>query len=243
LRTLAVFPFDHQTPDHVSQLMRFLDQLPRAEPFSPATNHAPVLVVPRIFEPEHCRRLIELYRQNGGEDSGFMREVDGQTVRMFDYGHKRRRDFHIKDDAVCQSCMVRIHDRLVPEIHKAFQFRATRMERYMVGCYDSATKCHFNSHRDNTTKGTAHRRFAVTINLNPEEYEGGDVWFPEFGTQLYRAPLGGALVFSCSLLHEVTKITRGQRYAFLPFLYDDEAARIRQENKRFVAKHADNQQT
>ena len=27
-------------------------------------------------------------------------------------------------------------------------------------------------------------------------------------------------MFSCSLLHEATRVTRGRRYAFLPFLYD-----------------------
>ena len=36
------------------------------------------------------------------------------------------------------------------------------------------------------------RRFAVTINLNSEEYEGGDLMFPEFGRAVYRAPTGGA---------------------------------------------------
>ena len=81
----------------------------------------------------------------------------------------------------------------------------------------------FKPHRDNTTAGTAHRRFAVTINLNAGDYEGGDLRFPEFGSRTYRAPTGGAVVFSCALLHEATPVTRGKRYAFLPFLYDDEA--------------------
>ena len=85
---------------------------------------------------------------------------------------------------------------------------------------------HFRPHRDNTTKGTAHRRFAVTINLNADEYEGGDLCFPEFGPRTYRAATGGAVVFSCSLLHEARPVTLGKRYAFLPFLYDDEAANI-----------------
>jgi predicted 2-oxoglutarate/Fe(II)-dependent dioxygenase YbiX len=38
------------------------------------------------------------------------------------------------------------------------------------------------------------------------------------------------VVFSCSLLHEAAPVTRGLRYATLPFLYDDEAARVRQAN-------------
>ena len=50
-------------------------------------------------------------------------------------------------------------------------------------------------------------------------------------------PAGGAVVFSCSLLHEATPVTRGKRYVFLPFLYDDAAARIRQENLQFVANN------
>jgi predicted 2-oxoglutarate/Fe(II)-dependent dioxygenase YbiX len=68
----------------------------------------------------------------------------------------------------------------------------------------------------------------VTINLNAEEYEGGDLSFPEFGPRRYRAPTGGAVVFSCSLLHMVDPITVGRRFAFLPFLYDETAARERE---------------
>ena len=92
------------------------------------------------------------------------------------------------------------------------------------------------SHRDNTTKGTAHRRFAVTINLNTEEYEGGDLRVPEFGSRVYRAPTGGAVVFSCSLMHEARPVIKGLRYAFLPFLYGDDAAKIREANNNFLLK-------
>ena len=37
-------------------------------------------------------------------------------------------------------------------------------------------------------------------------------------------------MFSCSLLHAVSQMTRGRRYAFLPFLYDEEASKIREAN-------------
>lgn len=87
----------------------------------------------------------------------------------------------------------------------------------------------------NTTKGTAHRRFAVSLVLNAESFEGGFLRFPEFGRQLYAPPTGGAVVFSCSLLHEATPVTRGTRFVFLPFLYDDAAAAIRQQNLQYIA--------
>ena len=113
---------------------------------------------------------------------------------------------------------------MAPEIAEGLPVRATRIERYIVACYDAEDGGYFRPHRDNTTKGTAHRRFAVSINLNAEEFEGGDLRFPEFGPRTYRPPTGGAVVFSCSLLHEATPVTRGTRYAFLPFLYDEAGA-------------------
>ena len=45
---------------------------------------------------------------------------------------------------------------------------------------------------------------------------------------------GAAVVFSCSLLHAVSTVTDGRRYAFLPFLYDDAAAKVRAENLKFL---------
>jgi predicted 2-oxoglutarate/Fe(II)-dependent dioxygenase YbiX len=126
-----------------------------------------------------------------------------------------------------------VYNRVLPEIAKAFQFEATRIERYIVACYEAETGGHFRAHRDNTTRGTAHRKFAVSLVLNAE-FGGGGLRFPEFGSRYYQPPAGGAIVFSCSLLHEVSPVTQGKRYAFLPFLYDEASARVRQENAVFL---------
>ena len=203
----------------------------------PNERTAPVITVPRVLEPELCRKLIELYAASGGSPSGFMRDVEGRTTLIHDPEFKRRRDYEIEDEGLRQLLAGRITRRLVPAIERAFQFRATRMERWLVACYEAGNGF-FRPHRDNTTFGTAHRRFAVTINLNSEDYAGGDLRFPEFGNRTYRAPTGGAIVFSCSLLHEATPVTSGTRYAFLPFLYDDAAAEVRQANRSRLADAA-----
>ena len=234
LRVLAALPFEPRPEEHASRLFQILDRLPRQGAPALAEPQAPVLVVPNVFEPEWCRQLIALYEESGGRESGFMRDVDGKTVVIVDHKHKRRSDFEITDERTRRDCLARVRDRLVPEVFKAFQFRASRIERYIVSCYDAASGGYFRPHRDNTTRGTAHRRFAVTLNLNTGEYDGGLLRFPEFGPHLYCAPAGGAVVFSCSLQHEATPVTRGRRYAFLPFLYDEAAARIRRENRRFL---------
>jgi predicted 2-oxoglutarate/Fe(II)-dependent dioxygenase YbiX/peroxiredoxin len=195
---------------------------------------APVVKVPRIFEPGLCEQLVALYEASGGTESGFMRDVDGQTRLIVDGTHKRRRDYGIEDSALQAGLIARINRRLVPMIKRAFQFEPTRIERHIVACYEAGAG-HFRPHRDNTTKGTAHRRFAVTINLN-DGYEGGDLRFPEFGRRTYRAPVGGAIVFSCSMLHEATPVTAGRRFAYLPFLYDEAGAKLREENNAFLAE-------
>jgi predicted 2-oxoglutarate/Fe(II)-dependent dioxygenase YbiX/peroxiredoxin len=219
---------------HAQAVLEVVAQMPRTDSLPPMLAHAPVLVIPQVFEPELCRVLIQGYEKNGGRESGFMREIDGKTVEVKDRSHKVRSDWTIDDQQLVRALQARFTRRVIPEIKKSYQFDVTRMERYLVACYAAEEGGHFRAHRDNTTKGTAHRRFAVSVNLNAEEYEGGDLRFPEFGTRTYRAPSGGAVVFSCSLLHEATPVTAGRRYAFLPFLYDEAAKKIREANLGFI---------
>lgn len=234
MRVMKLVPFEKDGSDR-EKLFRYLATLPPPEKHAGVELQAPVLFLPNIFEPDFCRHLISLYEQHGGQESGFMREVDGKTVAITDHGHKRRKDYTLTDDALINQTRERVRRRVAAEILKIHQFKVTRMERYIVSCYAAEDAAHFNAHRDNTTKGTAHRRFAVSINLN-EDFDGGEVGFPEYGPRSFKMPAGGACVFSCSLLHKVSKVTRGRRYAFLPFLYDDEAARIREQNNQFLGE-------
>ncbi len=212
--------------DDTEALLARVSTLPEVNDHAATPLVAPVLIVPRVFEQPFCKTLIDHYHAIGGTPSGVMMEVDGQTVGVRDHT-KSRRDVLIEDEPLKTQIRLRLQRRLLPEIEKAFRFKATRLERYLVAAYDAEEGGFFQAHRDNTTGGTAHRRFACSINLNAEAFEGGDLVFPEFGNHRYRPPTGGAVVFSCSLLHEASPVTRGTRFAFLPFFYDEAAARIR----------------
>lgn len=220
-------------PEQAADLLARMRTLPPPARHGGPEGLAPVLVTPRIFEPGFCEQLIALYRETGGKPSGFMREVDGVTTLMMNDQHKRRSDVIVENQPLQTQIVARLNRRLIPQIQKAFNFRATRIERYLVARYDAETGGFFRPHRDNTTKGTAHRRFAVSINLNAD-YDGGDLRFPEFGDRTYRPPPGGACVFSCSILHEATAVTRGERFAFLPFLYDEAGAKVREKNLKYL---------
>jgi len=233
LRVLTVIPIENPAT-HFDAICSYLAGLQAPQEME---SLAPVLMVPNLLEPELCREYIEYCRTTGAEDSGYMKTdpETGKTVLVVNYDHKRRADCTIEDKRLKDALAARIQRRLAPQIQRAFQFSATRMERYLIATYDAETGGYFRPHKDNTTLGTAHRRFAVSINLNAEEYDGGDLRFPEFGPRTYRPPTGGAVVFSCSLLHEATPVTRGTRYCILPFLYDDAAAAIRLKNAKHFA--------
>jgi peroxiredoxin len=219
LRVASVLPFDGDPGSYVPRLLATLESLP---PVRAMNGYAPIIILPNVFEPEFCRTLIELFERYGGHDLGMMRDVNGKTVREIDRSYKSRLDHELTDAEMMKAASFRIARRLIPEVRRAFQFKATRVERHIVACYDALEGGHFKAHRDNMVAATAHRKFAVTINLNSEEYEGGDLWFPEYGPQLYRCPTGGAIVFSCTLLHEARPVTKGRRFAYLPFLCDEE---------------------
>ncbi|SDF92867.1 2OG-Fe(II) oxygenase [Thalassobaculum litoreum] len=220
----------------LDRLAAAVSRIPAAPPVAQVGGHAPVLYVPDVFERDLCRRLIDEYEENGGGPSGVMRDVNGVTTGFFDDSVKRRRDAPIRNRDTLAWIRRNLINRLTGEIKKVYNFDATHIERFMVGCYDSGDSGFFSAHRDNGGSGTAHRRFAVSINLNAEQFEGGELWFPEYGPHLYKPATGGAVVFSCSMLHEARKVTAGRRYAFLPFLFDAKAAAIRDANRGFLSQ-------
>ena len=226
LHVLATFPF--AGPDGTEcheAVLNFVERLPSPGDYAGLEIPAPVLLLPNVFEPDLCRHLIELYDADDRAESGVMRNGIG----VIDAGFKKRRDHTIDDPGLIQEIQVRIMRRVVPEIARLFFMRISRMERYLIGCYAAEDGGHFAPHRDNSQSITAHRRFAVSINLNGD-FTGGSVSFPEYNLRGYKAPPGWAVVFPANILHAVSQVTAGRRYAFLPFVYDDAGAQIRLQN-------------
>ena len=116
LRVIGVFTLDDPAK-HNSLLDRLLGSLPPVDGHASTEICAPVLILPRVFEPQFCKELIGLYERRGGTEPA-----------------------------------------------KGGFFRA---------------------HRDNTTKGTAYRRFACTVNLNASTKRAAISAFPNSA----RAPI------------------------------------------------------
>ncbi|NJO41654.1 MAG: redoxin domain-containing protein [Cyanobacteria bacterium CRU_2_1] len=235
LRVLDVVPLESHIP-HVDRVLQAINTLPKPQPPQIIFQIAPVLTIPNVLPPEWCQRLIDLYNADGGTDSGFFKQERDKTVLIVDHTIKRRRDVLLTDPELINQVNALIWRRVKPEIEKAFHFRISNFERYTVACYEEATQGFFQPHRDNRSVGTAHRRFAMTLNLNTGDYEGGCLRFPEYGTDLYCVATGSAIVFSCSLLHEAIPVTKGRRFALLSFFYGNEDAKLREQTKSQIIR-------
>jgi predicted 2-oxoglutarate/Fe(II)-dependent dioxygenase YbiX len=219
LRVAGVVADDEPT----SEVVALLDEAMLVGPDTEVRHQAPVLFIPRILDAAQRDRLIRVAELKGEVETGVERSAGGSRGEVLDAGHKRRRDHIVRDPDLLRELSTVVGRRVMPEVRKAFAFRATRFEGFKIACYDASTGGFFRPHRDNLTPSTAHRVFALTLNLN-DAYEGGQLRFPEYGNQLYRPDAGAALVFSCAHLHEVRDVTAGRRFVLLSFLYAEPAA-------------------
>jgi len=180
---------------------------------------APVLQVPGVFEPELCAALIRHLEVDcgGGDVSAVLVMQDGEQRLQVDPGIKQRRETIPRDPQLEARMHERLMRRALPEIVRVFNFEVRRRDPFKLLAYPENAG-YFHAHRDNETPDVAHRRFALSVNLNQGDYTGGEFRYPEFGPHLFSPPTGAALVFSCSMLHEVRPVERGTRYAMTTFL-------------------------
>ena len=207
------------------------EMMPRPAPV-PTPRPAPLLHVPKVLDSATCRELIQVWKRKGNQATGTI-DVYAKEVETFDDDVKIRRDHYIRDKVLLTRLSDVVGRRVAPEIEKAFCFRATRVEEFKIACYEGDTSGFFRPHKDNLSERTMHRRFAMSLLLtDPDEYEGGELRFLEYGPELYKPGAGDAVVFSCSLLHEVLPMTAGRRFVLLCFLFGEEEARMIEARKR-----------
>ena len=211
------------TPGYTSIAERAAAELKALRPFERfhPDFHPPLLAIPQALPREFCQYLIEQFEERGNEASGTLRMTEGKMVHVDDSSVKQRRDHHVVDQDLLEQISGYMERRVIPEIHRAFHCPIKFVEEFKIVRYDADPGGYFRPHRDNTSVGTAHRRFAMTLNLNAEDYDGGELCFPEYNNATYKPATGEAVIFSCNLLHEAIDVVDGHRYVLLSFMYDE----------------------
>ena len=204
------------TPDALAPLLT--QQLARAkhDEAQPALVQGalpPVLILPRVFEPELCQSLIALWQGSERNESGVSSRYGNVSMAQA----KRTEDHMVSDPAAIRAISDRLAYRVGPELLRGFGYdRPFAFDAHVILSYSAEEKHYFKAHRDNGAPQTADRSFAVSLNLN-EDYEGGELIFPEYGRLRFKPPAGAAAVFSCTLLHEALPVTKGRRYVLTSF--------------------------
>jgi predicted 2-oxoglutarate/Fe(II)-dependent dioxygenase YbiX len=196
---------------------------------------APAIVLPNLLPRALCRYLIDLFETSPTIDGAVARvDAAGTHRSVVDHHKKHRRDLMIPPDSELHRMLQdTLLDRCAPEIAKAFQARVAYTDRILISRYDD-TGGWFRRHRDNAAGNVAFREFALSLNLNTGEYQGGHLLFPEYNDHRHAPPAGGGVIFSAAVLHEAAPVTAGQRYVLLTFLHGEagEAAR-RAETRQY----------
>jgi predicted 2-oxoglutarate/Fe(II)-dependent dioxygenase YbiX len=177
------------------------------------TPMAPVLVLPRVFEAEFCTQVIRLWHKGDHKDSGVSSRYGNVNVSHL----KQTEDYTVVEPIMQKAISDRLAYRIGPELIKVFAFdRQFAFDAHVVLSYSAEGKHFFGAHRDNGAPTTADRAFALSLNLN-DDFDGGELVFPEYAGVKVSPPAGAAAVFSCSLLHRALPVTRGRRFVLTTF--------------------------
>jgi peroxiredoxin len=202
-----------------------LERLDAERPRGTIGVHPPVLVVPNALDASFRGRLIEVWHRpvpfwegDGMVSQGFNVERGDFKVRNARYGNVTQ--YVLRDPVLAGEIDREMMRRVAPEIEKAFGYRPARREDYRIACYDSVEGGSLPAHRDNPTRETRHRRFTVSVNLNNDDFEGGELAFRESSDHRYEVGAGTAIVWSCALLHEIMPVTAGRRFIVATHLID-----------------------
>jgi peroxiredoxin/predicted 2-oxoglutarate/Fe(II)-dependent dioxygenase YbiX len=202
-------------PDgEIAHALAFVREIWRRPEAFPAGRVAPVLLIPDVFDPALREALMAAWAKQH-EEMG----VSGSTDAVL-YERKKSQDHLVREPAMIRRISETLNRRVMPEVIKAFTFKGPYgFDGHIVLGYEAGRQDFFGMHRDNMSPRTRHRRFAISLNLN-DDFEGGELRFPEYGGALYALKAGMACVFSCSLLHEALPVRRGRRLALTTFMCD-----------------------
>src|SRR4029453_17227969 len=102
------------------------------------TTQAPLLVVPDVLDPQQCAELIAVWEQQGPSQTGVEAATGGAGADQRNAQLKRRRDHVVQDPQRSRELATMIGRRVMPELSKAFAYRASRFEGFKIACYQAS---------------------------------------------------------------------------------------------------------
>ena len=198
-RIVDIAPFT-TAEDLIAPLARHRVLCRPASPGAACLATAPVLLIPNVASRDFCTRVIAHFEASAHSQGVMASFAGGAAYAKLDEAKKHRREMVLEPDHPLHAEIVEIFARrCAPEVKRAFQADLTSVDRIVIARYDD-TGGYFRRHRDEAAPHVAFREVAISLNLHPEAYAGGEILFPEYADHRYSPPAGSAVIFSASLL-------------------------------------------
>lgn len=172
----------------------------------------PPLFIEEIFTQRTCDQIIEYFKSGSTKPRSYQGLVDDNV---------RKCDFITLPDQFDHHFHQIVRERMQPYFERDIdpRLRARPMVYgYPVGVgfvphHDQVTKIESARGKTNGQPVIGGDYTIVLFCSSPDEYDGGDLFFPEHGWT-YRPPAGSAVVYPTTVdyVHGVKPITRGIRY-------------------------------
>lgn len=171
-----------------------------------------LIVIENLFTDEIIDYVFKLAEQAEFEESKVGHRVDpDQKIRLDTF--LRGVDCAPIDSHIFNST----HQLIKDDFDIDLEYR----ERWKIGFYDGNKQGHYNPHTD-VQGGMEHRQLSYVIALtDPDDYEGGELVFPELEREL-KPKKGTGVVFKSDILHGVQPVVSGSRYMLLSFMFDQD---------------------
>ena len=163
----------------------------------------PYLTIDNVFSEKLLNKIINFYH------------IKKKNNKLIDHKHLTKDRSHVYPDLELEKEIDNKLSRTVlSELKKVFYFDAKYRETYKITSYDSVSSGRFHAHRD-TPLPYQHRKYAMSLLLN-DDYEGGELYFPEYGIKI-KPKANTAIIFPGISTHQVLTVTKGSRMAMITF--------------------------
>jgi len=173
-----------------------------------------------IFTDQEIRRIKVI-----GKRLGCKQSLVGFGSGKSDTSIRNCYNSWIKPNEYTNWIFERVSNILLSNNEKFFQFDLTMLECIQFTYYSSEMDGdggHYKSHIDSCYWNLPHnRKLSMVIQLSsPDEYEGGDLLIQgSYNPSVVRKEKSFGITFPAFVLHEVTPVTKGERYTLVAWAH------------------------
>ena len=181
-----------------------------------STEYQPYCWNRGVFTPEEIERIKVLGRRAG------IHRAETSVVGQNCLDHRRSFNSWLRPNQQTSWIYQRLTDAVNQNNEKFFNFDLSMIEYLQFTYYSSKEDGCYMAHTDpNVWKNPHNRKLSIVVQLSdPTEYEGGELRF-HISHQPTPIPKqkGMLVMFPSYTLHEVTPVTKGERYSLVGWVH------------------------